>query len=253
MNMRNGFVGLLSLLVTIGVIAFLVSGGWYYTHKTPSGDVQDPGSQSLLQFGKQKIKEAEVLKQKIEEQQKRLQADFDEENQQTGIVFGNEADKRCGPQPPILCRPGMPLGCRIMDKQWDCYPVGSSVDISTWKIYRNEKYGFEIKHPVDWNLVFESANGVEIASVSKDTYVHGLGIPEHGGMQVGIYKMACKQIRDNFESDQDSPGLHSVSKTICMNGFQIHLGYTDDVRNPLPKETREKNENILHAISSTFH
>ena len=96
--MRNGFAGFLSLLITIGIIAVLVSGGWYYSNKVPSGDIQ---SQSLLQFGQEKIKEAKNVKQQIEQQQQQMQAVLEEKNQ----------------------------------------TISSSIDTSTWKIYRNEKYG----------------------------------------------------------------------------------------------------------------
>lgn len=37
-----------------------------------------------------------------------------------------------------------------------CPDVGSQIDTSNWKTYRNEKYGFEVKYPLGWSIVPEA-------------------------------------------------------------------------------------------------
>lgn len=66
------------------------------------------------------------------------------------VIYGQTAEDLCGPQPPFLCKANMRLGCRLADKKWGCHPSSTEIDVSAWKIYRDENNGFEFQYPKNW-------------------------------------------------------------------------------------------------------
>jgi len=95
---NNPGFGLLGILIAIAVLAIVTSGGIYLN--------KDGEKESLIEKGIDAKKQAEDLKNLIENQQKEVQ---------------NEID-------------GIPV--KPME----------TIDTSNWKIHRNEKYGFEVKY-----------------------------------------------------------------------------------------------------------
>ncbi|TSC78437.1 MAG: Uncharacterized protein G01um101433_244 [Parcubacteria group bacterium Gr01-1014_33] len=98
--------------------------------------------QSLQQIGVETQKRVEDLKTKIEGQQKGLQG---------------ELDKGVASEKP------------------------STIDTSTWKTYRNEKYGFEVRYPESWEIEVSNqreVKGIFVSFERKSIEVIALGVFE---------------------------------------------------------------------------
>lgn len=69
----------------------------------------------------------------------------------------------------------------------DPVPTPSADQITDWKTYRNEEFGYELKYPVDWYITQPIVNPLEILSFKADQKeTRQLGIPKKE-ISVGIY------------------------------------------------------------------
>lgn len=65
-----------------------------------------------------------------------------------------------------LCPDGSTVGRTAPNCEFAKCPEPSSVDTSTWKVYRNERYEFELKYPEEWKVeTFTTNNGETNLSV----------------------------------------------------------------------------------------
>lgn len=111
----------------------------------------------------------------------------------TEVIFGQDAEALCGPQPPASCMRGKALGCASENKKWDCYLLreGSEttvIDTSDWKTYRSEEYGFEVKYPLEWEA---SPNGTAIA-IYNPANSHPESELIHPDINIGILTNSSK-------------------------------------------------------------
>ena len=137
---KSGF-GLISIIIAIVIISILAGGGLYLR--------EGQNQKSLLELGLQK---ARALKEKILQQPKEQLKSIGEESG-SGKVWPT-------PKPVTV------------------EPVTVEIDTSTWKTYRNEKYGFEFKHPSDWGEVQFSETNID-GKVNGDCATTGIRMYGH--------------------------------------------------------------------------
>ena len=135
------------------------------------------------------------------------------------IAFGTDGEEVCGPQPPVFCTSNTKLGCEVQEKRWDCFLAKEEKkDISTWKTYRNDEFGFEFNYPETW--------GVEEFQHNQQT-------------QVNFYEIAFREEVNEFlemcEKDPDSSSLCAGVGIYSSPSFRITLAenITEDDFNSL--------------------
>lgn len=144
-NYSDGFT-FLGLILAVSVIALLAGGGLYVREWQER--------QSTMQMGDEAVKKAQEVKSMIDAKNPDVSLVASPmSSPQDKIIFGDEARKFCGPEPPAICASGYALGCKRADKRWNCFPYEEKeIDTSDWKTYRNEKYRFEVRYPKEWSV-----------------------------------------------------------------------------------------------------
>ena len=101
----------------------------------------------------------------------------------------------------------------------------NAIDISSWQTYRNEKYGFEVRYPPDWENIIGDRDTTEVFDIAyqvdKVQSFHGLGpsypgeffvkkidkvelLPqERNSLPYSFYSFADSYIRDNLKPGAD--------------------------------------------------
>jgi hypothetical protein len=124
----------------------------------------------------------------------------------------------------------------------------TTTDISNWKTYRNEQYGFELKMPSDWVIKkYNDWATFRIQSTDVKNNLHGTGIPVTGNMWIDIFLSTCKD--NNFQQiskfiPESVPDI--LTSYNCRGGIGIDMGLwqnDNDLKN---------HEDILEKIFSTF-
>lgn len=132
--------------------------------------------------------------------------------------------------------------CRLDDgkecEEWS-YMRGECpiVDMSTWKTYRNEKYGLEFNYPSEWKLVPvqgdfpKSSLGIRLVSPETEDILRGQG--EHPGADIIIEahgSVACFEIgcsnksKDLLEYLNQAKSFEAITefKEISINGMKAY-------------------------------
>lgn len=126
--------------------------------------------------------------------------------------------------------------------------TSTSTDISTWKTYKDDEYGFVVKYPEDWfglDKNTKDATGLTILQSSdpKDN-LHGVGVPS--GLWIEFTKESCLNSDVDFVNKFENYGPNISSRVICKNGLKVIENLWNDNQN------FKKNKEILNNVLSTF-
>lgn len=119
---------------------------------------------------------------------------------------------------------------KIIDsKPLSSFESGATINTSDWKIYRNEKYGFEFRYPVDW-IYNNLLSGIDLTNYSPGEVEHG-GLAPAGGIEITVESLTrssnqplkqfaqdkSAQLFDNLKSSEDRTINGCVANQIVLN------------------------------------
>lgn len=76
----------------------------------------------------------------------------------------------------------------------------NTVDTSGWKTYRNEKYGFELKYPVNYKTPVEGGTGINFGNSSSP-------FEDDGRLYIDIKIYNGEDLQQMLDKDQNTPRL----------------------------------------------
>jgi hypothetical protein len=100
--------------------------------------------------------------------------------------------------------------------------IHKSADASTWKTYRNEQYGYEIKYPIHWNMtsspedIHLNSRDLTIDERSPFTSIE-IQVNRTKPKNMDIYSYAQTQLRKPGQDGLGSPGGNLIKTT--FNGY----------------------------------
>ncbi len=95
------------------------------------------------------------------------------------------------------------------------------IDISNWKVYRNEEYGFEVKYPNDW--YFKNCFGYEIVFADSPAVNNCAGSVRRGPISISLHAPSTASERNAIEEEffiqvKNRPSQNMVRSDIFVGG-----------------------------------
>jgi hypothetical protein len=148
--------------------------------------------------------------------------------------------------------------------------TSSQVDISNWKTYTNNEYGFEIQHPASWKEIWSSFPEYKKAALlvsSESGNVFTLSFNDHGDVGQGTFPDIAKiniaglSLQRFTYAGTINSSKYDVIATYCPAGYQnceimnstaLYDKMKFDLTCDFAKYAKEDCNNLFNKILSTF-
>lgn len=139
----------------------------------------------------------------------------------------------------------------------------AAVDTSKWKTYQNDLYGYSIKYPANWEVIYDDKKrGASFSPVGETYYLEesSIGIIRIGSDQdVKFDKSTYSDLqhvvvggREAFENTSGAFGEVSVYFNIGDTSFNLTNDVSPAVLNSEYKDKAEEYNKIFETMVSTF-